>query len=208
MSRRTIVAVLLVLASGVAWGFVEPPMYITPARPGWSTYEAGKDRWSVQFPNSWYVQRVSDVHQGHPYTLEVQAILISSVHRHLTRQDLGPNSWSPYVDTRGLPATGVAVQIGWSYGGGFGVFCKRDTPLPLSLVEAERQTTQDGAGRTLQLQLRMNFVAHGEPYYKVNAWIGYQASKKDLAILDRIVGSISFDHAQLQPHFGASDCGA
>jgi hypothetical protein len=162
-------------------------------RPGWTMYESRRDGWSVRFPDSWHRRQISNVHRGSPYTTEVQAVALSNVDWELTRASCGDRCWSPWVSTAGLPANGIVVQIGWSYGGGFTCTVRHDTPLPLSLASAERTLSRDGAGGTHQLQLMTQFTARLKSGFHILAWIGSSVTKADLDVLDEIVGSISYD---------------
>lgn len=198
--RRFLVFLLLVVVGAAVYQhYFIASFKRSPDRPGWVMYESRRDNWSVQFPYSWHRRRISNVRRGSPYTVQVQALAISNVDWALTRAACGKNCWSPWVNAVGLPSNGIVVQIGWSYGGGFSCSATHDTPLPLSLARAERTLNRDGAGGTLQLRLQTGFTARLKPGYQIVAWIGSKATKADLDILDKIVGSISYDPVNPAP---------
>jgi hypothetical protein len=196
---RFLVLLLLVAVSLVVYQHLTSSFKAAPDRPGWTMYESRRDGWSVQFPDSWRRRLISNVKRGSPYTVEVQAVAISNVDWDLTRAACGDNCWSPWVSAVGLPPNGIVVQIGWNYGGGFTCSVTHDTPLPLSLADAERTLNRDGAGGTPQLRLQTGFVARLHPGYHISAWIGSKATKADLDILDEIVESVSYDAVNPAP---------
>jgi hypothetical protein len=196
--RRFLVLLLIIfVGAGVYQQLFGSSFKKAPNRPGWSMFESRTDGWSVQFPDSWKARRTSEVHRGSPYTTEVHVVTISNVDRNLKRVACGENCRR--LDAVGLPSNGIVVQIGWSYGGGFSCRVMHDTPLPLSLAHAERTTNRDGEGGTPQLKLSTSFTARLNPGYRIVAWIGSKATKADLDILDKIVGSVSYDAVDPAP---------
>lgn len=185
--------IIFALAYGIYRFNSRTPVPTSAGPPGLTIYHDPTNGWTLQFPSHWHIQGVNDIHRGGgPYTSQSHGVLISNLDRRFSKEPVGPNSWSPFFDMRGLPATLIAVQVAETYGGGFTVTPCTDTPTPLSLRQATRTPSTTGAGGTMQLHLSMGFKARGSALYRINAWIGSKASKADLARLDRIVGSISF----------------
>ena len=159
-----------------------------PGPPGWTVYVDPTRGWKMQFPNGWHAQGIKDYFKQPRASFGSNGVLISNIDRRIRR--IGPGIGR--FDFGGMPATLVAVEVGWGFGGPFGPArpCT-DTPTPLSLLKATRTTTATGAGGTAQLHLETGFNAGGWSY-GIEAWIGSQASKADRARLDQMVASISF----------------
>lgn len=212
-SRRsflTIAAVVLVIAvaSLVAWKATPNFVIGHGTRRGWNFYMDLTRGWSLEFPASWRAQDVSENQQGGPYDLEVDGILISNMDRRFEHPHDPQIGWTPWYDMRGLSPTLVAVQVMWSYGGGFGIGpCQEpDTPLPLSFATSRQESLREGEDRTQQQRLHLSFIARRDPYYSVTAWIGEKASASDRALLDKIVTSISFANAPPAPTGRGGPC--
>jgi hypothetical protein len=205
-TRSLAILIAMALAGGI-WGLVVTGRTDTlfargsfkgsPDRAGWSIYSSGVDGWSFQFPSSWRARRIDDFHRGSPYTSEAHTIAITNVDHPLRQERCdeppGGSCWSWTVDSGGLPADGIIVQVGWSYGGGFSCDPVRNTPRPLSLARATRSTSRDGAEGTPQLHLFMPFVVKRTSGYKIAAWVGSRATPSDLNALEQIVASIYYD---------------
>lgn len=205
-ARSLVILIAIALASGI-WVVVLTGSGYTllargsfkgsPDRAGWSMYSSGVDGWSVQFPSSWWVQRIDDRHRGSPYTSEVHGIAIANVDHPLRRAqcEAPPDGscWSSRVDSAGLRSDGIIVQIGWSYGGGFSCDPGGNTPRPLSLARATRTTTRQGDDGTPQLELLLPFVAKRTSGYSISAWIGSRTTPADLKTLEKIVASIYYE---------------
>lgn len=186
--------VLITVGAGVfaSTRILDPTPEIEAGRPGWNVYRDPTNGWTLEFPESWNAQHVSDVESGGPHRLGVHGVVLSNIDKHFERH-LTQNSWTPYVDLRGAPTSIVAVQVSFSYGG-LSFPCP-SSPLPLSLDRADRSLTKDGAGGTQQTRLSLRFAAQNSPGYFVVAWIGSNAPQADVALLRQIVASISFEDA-------------
>jgi hypothetical protein len=160
----------------------------------------------LQFPNGWHAQGIKDRYSSGRFGGESYGVLLSNLNR---RFDKPPGQgWNPDFNMRGMPATLVAIQVSWTYGApwAIGKACT-DSPMPLSLTKATRTTTATGKRGTTQLHLVLPFRARGELPYAINAWIGSQASKDDLARLDGIVSSISFADVPISTPMPGIGCG-
>jgi hypothetical protein len=172
----------------------------TAGEPGWRVFQESKKGWTLTYPANWHAQRIAEVSKDALlYTSSAYGILVSNIehemdHPKSVSRGTSFHSWTPSrFDARGLPATLVAVQVVWSYGGGIVPNCLEwGDPFPLSLKNAEKKLIPQGASGTPQEQLSLSFRARHERLYSLTAWIGSSASAEDRAILERIVSSISF----------------
>ncbi|MGH2795796.1 MAG: hypothetical protein ACRDKG_16005 [Actinomycetota bacterium] len=187
---------LLAVGSGafVSAQIVDRTPSVSEGRPGWNVYRDPANGWTLEFPESWHAQPVSEQRGGFR-SATLDGVVISNLDRpfDFLRDPDGRRSFQ--LDMRGLPTGAVVAEVAFQYSGGFtGASCT-NTPLPLSLDDAEREVTRDGAGGTEQTHLRLQFIAQYHPLYFVAAWIGSEATDRDLDLLDQIVGSISFAEA-------------
>ena len=189
---------------GVYMGLRHPPVFFSG--PEGTTAYVDPSGWSLAFPATWHAQSFSEKEDGGPYTLEKRGVILSNIHHHFEWEQAENISWTPWFEMDGLPSTAVAVQVMYGSGGGFGIFCKHDTPLPLSLKNAKAvEYTPPGPGAPNLHQRTLRFIYRGLPYHGVTLWLGPDASKADLAILEQIVGSISYEPVG-DPKYGQEDC--
>lgn len=176
-------------------GSADETIYVDPARG-----------WMLRYPSSWHEHRFSEVDKGGVYTTQWHGVMLSNVDHDFVREHGGDISWSPWFEMDGLPATAIALQVMHVYGGGFGIFCRYDSPLPLKLgnEEARDDPVLDTDGNPMK-KMATRFIYRGTPYYSAHAWIGAQASKEDIATLHEIVGSISYEPVG-DPEYGHENC--
>jgi len=193
LSRRPLLFGALVVGLAITFVFASQfhPLVTGPSeRPGWRSYQNPEYGWRLQFPASWHAQRIAEKHSTDLYKPASYGILISNLDRRIDRP---PGYGSPGVglfafDMRGFPEDIVAIQAAWTYGGGFGVRSCTDTPLPLSLKNAQvAPMPWDGATKHVFLP----FEGAGEAYFGIHAWFGPTVSGEDMVLVDQIVSSIS-----------------
>jgi hypothetical protein len=198
---------VVVFGGGLTWWLNAARVPTSPGPSGWTIYHDPTHGWTLQFPARWHAQGIKDRYSSRRFGGESYGVLLSNLNRRFDKTP-GQGPWNPDFTMRGMPATLVAIQVSWTYGSPFaiGKACT-DSPMPLSLTRATRTTTATGTGGTTQLHLVLPFRARGELPYQINAWIGSQASKGDLARLDRIVASISFADVAISTPMPGIGCG-
>jgi hypothetical protein len=157
-------AVLVALGAYALTQRIEnPPVTTEPGPPGWRTYRDRAHGWTLQFPDSWHAQPVTD----RIFKYVADGILISNVDRRFKHADPGGTERTSAWDMRGLSPTLAAIQVSWSHTG-FMEFIPcdlKDTPLPLSLDDAKHATApppKDSYGAP-QPVLHLSFTAHRDP---------------------------------------------
>ena len=184
--------------------FLDRPIAFWPGPDDSTIYREPDQGWTLKFPNSWERLAFAKVEYGGVYQLERRGVLLSNIER------LGESSQEPKdnqrLEMRGQPSNLVAIQVMYGYVGGFLLSCEPEALFPLSLKNADRASTPDGAHGTEQLRLQLAFVVDKRPQYRVTAWIGEDASKSDVDALDDIVASITFENADPSTSGSYGDC--
>jgi hypothetical protein len=195
MKWTATVACLALFLGGLGWAALElsgrPLGPCVARRLCWAEYHQRDQNWTLRYPLQWHLQ---------PFGLGcisagAEGVLVSNID-HDFKQVRGSNFCTHSWDMRGLPPTLVVIQMGVSGGGplGCGPINKPDTPLPLSLDNAERAWDgQEYLTGNPQPRLYLPVIVDGNDYV-VDAWLGQEASPLDIQIARRIVGSIEFGH--------------
>jgi hypothetical protein len=181
---------------------LDHPMAFYPGPPGSTIYVDPARGWALRFPNSWDAEPFSEREGGFGHRgVERYGVLLSSI-----EHDGGSTAVSPWFEKRGFPSTLVAVKVGFAVGPHFGIWCLHDTPLPLTLKNAKAtgDTLLDDVGMPVTNRY-LRFSVGGLPYHWATVWIGSQASKADVAIMDDIVHSIS-NKVTGDPEYGQDNC--
>lgn len=186
-----IILIGIAIAASVSWFNGLAPLRTTAGPRGWRVFHEPKNDWTVQYPESWHAQRIKEVRKGSPYTSEAYGILISNIDRRFEHPRLPKGSWSFGFDITDVPDTFAAVQVMWSYPGGFVMRCTDANRFPLSLKMAKTEHPTNASNPGLE-ELSLSFSARHEPLYRVNAWRGSKVSSRDRERLERIVASIRF----------------
>ena len=207
--KRSALYVVLICFAVAAIGlriFLPQPVAFFPGRAGETIYVDPTNGWMLRYPNSWHGQRFSEVGKGGVYTTQWHGVMLSNVDHEFVRQHGGDILWSPWFEMDGLPATAIALQVMNVYSGGFGIFCRYDSPLPLKLGNEVIKTdvVRDADGNPMKV-MGKRFIYRGTPFYTAHAWIGSKASKEDVAIMHEIVGSISYEPVG-DPEYGHENC--
>lgn len=195
--RRAILAatIAVVLSAGgfVVAGVLTRNSPVSPAaQAGWSSFRDPGRGWTVDYPESWYSQEITD----RVFKYVAEGVLISNVD-HKFEHPVIENGQTTVWDMRGLPQHLAVVFIRWTRTGllSVGRSCApQDTPLPLSIAKANRPTpSQDESFGAPTEVLDWHVTARQDNHYRVTAWLGAAAATEDRAILEQIVSSISFD---------------
>ena len=202
---RIIVGTLVILALpfGLHYfpSFFQPSGMLFPGKNGQTIYSSPKG-WVLQFPSSWDAQLYETSARGGPYRTESVGLWLSSMKQNFEFSTRESVEW---FQSGRFPSTLIVLQAGFSYGGGFGIFCATDTKLPLKLRgDRYPQPILDSAGQQVR-QVGTRFSVRGAPYNYVSAWVGSSASAADIKTMERIVQSISYELTG-DREYGSHDC--
>jgi hypothetical protein len=208
-------AVIAIVGSAFALGRLTKPqgLVIQPG-PSWVSYRHPDYAWTLEHPAEWQLQRVDEVSHNHQET----GVLVSNVRHDFKHPSFPsscptePSSSEPVVgpcggytsmwDMRGLPASLVVLEFVHVPPWGpvpldHASHCSaKDTPLPLSLDQMieTNSSPEDTYGAPPGRYLRV--TGRGDDHYFLRVNIGSEASEADIAVVRRIITSISFDEAR------------
>ena len=204
--RRVLLVVGLSLAAFVTRAFfpqvLDHPIAFYPGPPGSMIYVDPVRSWALRFPSTWDAEQFSEGRSSFGRGgVQRSGVLLSNI-----AHDGGSLPWSPWFERRGVPSKLVALQVGFAIGWHFTIYCLHDTPLPLTLKNAKAtgDTILDDVGMPVTNR-SLRFSIGGLPYHWATVWIGSQASKADVAIMEGIVRSISYKVTG-DPEFGQDNC--
>jgi len=188
-----VTAVLLILLT-LAWArFFEPswvrlfdqPITFWDDEPGYTRYISYERDWTLRFPETWHAIHIANYGQKlGMYQSVTRGVFISNM-----KMD------EREVWTEGMPAGIVAVRVVADFPGGilFDQFCNHDIKLPIQLSNAASSNAlvRDAAGGTVRAFWHP-FAIRGIGVYSIRVWSGSEASARDRASAEAIVGSIRY----------------
>ena len=198
---RVLAVVGFFVAAFVLRVFFPQPVSFFPGPQGYVSYGDSAKGWTLRFPETWYAERYSEVHDRN----ERHGVVISNVKDPFgSLTELDP--YSPRFPQRGFPSHGVSVEVGFAVGMHFVMYCIHDTKLPLNLKRSnlDMRTLADADGVPVK-QLTKTFSVGGLPLYHVRVAVGSKASKEDIARMEEIVRSVTYEVTG-DPQYGHADC--
>jgi hypothetical protein len=145
----------------------------------WSTYNLQTIALTMDYPSDWRLQPFDEFAS----TIGESGVLVSNTSQEFHHPDLGPDAYSGRWVMRDLPPDGIVLAIQRIEGGLLGPE-KADSSFPLT---RPTRAMHPRTGEPVELWRPFWF---GGRSLTLRLWVGSEASAKDQAIMDRIIGSI------------------
>ena len=188
LRREVIIGAILLAAAFVVKqlyfpNVLEHPLPFLDGPSGFKVYADPLKGWTLAFPESWQAEASTQRGRTGAF-LQSSGITLSNI-----RHPFPDGAMTTPVDPRL-----VAMQVWYSAGRHFMMYCRTDTKLPLTLKgsnQRRRIPILDASGGEVT-HLFKSFSKGGDPLYRISVYIGSKAPPDDIDLMEAIVGSINY----------------